>query len=137
MVSDYDPMLEWEYIHDLFEKYPVLRDGLDENFDTYLEIGPTSFFSDLQRWVVSSLTREHLREDATAVLNDLEATVAAGSSRLEDLIAVGFIENLPYRHEPGGAIPTTNSRARTYADRWPQRWLGHRTVQYGSVAARL
>jgi hypothetical protein len=105
MEHQYEQGQEWAFIRTLLENHPAILEGLVDDLQYYEDLpAATLFFGDVAEWVAGSLVGEHLSAEAAAVLQDLEAVVAAGPSWVEDLIAVGFIENLPYPHQPGGSI---------------------------------
>jgi len=88
---------------DMVATFPELEEAYQEHLeDNFGELLSTLFMSDVARWAVGVLGS---RPDRVKALCDwLEAAYTGGDSEVEDLIGVGFVEMLPARNQPGGAI---------------------------------
>jgi hypothetical protein len=83
---------------------------LDEHErDNFGEILPTVFFGDLTRWVESTYANDDGPQngDMTGLvhlLEFLENSFASGDPDIQELISVGFLENLPGPDETGSEV---------------------------------
>jgi hypothetical protein len=101
-----------EFVERLARQFPALMPLLREHLADYDEVLPHLFFADLTRHVIAEWKRG--RTDALRpILDELDAiyegviddTDYRGEGEpLPNLIAVSFLENLPWRHEPGAEI---------------------------------
>jgi hypothetical protein len=84
------------------ELEPLLAEHRDDNFGDVL---PHVFFGELTQWVVD----QHLDNAADSsaldpLLAHLEAGLLDGDDEVKELIAVSFVENLPYPDDDGADI---------------------------------
>lgn len=94
------------FVQALVADHPDLEPLLDEHREDNMgDLLPHVFFGDVTRWVVD----HHLDLDADPseldpLLAALEKGMLDGSEEVKDLIAVSFLENLPYPDEDGADI---------------------------------
>lgn len=97
--------LEKQTMLELVRDHPDLQPLLDEHLDDFHELLPHLLIADVCRWVLANyagVPREVRR--LLAWLEDHFETGGAERMRLDDLIAVSFIEHLPARWERDGEI---------------------------------
>ena len=83
----------------LVESIPALTPILAEHrSDNFGEILPHAFMSDVSRWYLARV-RQRDFADAGEFATYLDAEYVNGSAYVRDLLAVSFIENLPWEHE--------------------------------------
>ncbi len=90
-----------QFINDLVEEVPTLRPLLQEHLeDNYDEILPHLFLADVLRWALANPG-----DDATTtVFGYLDQAFRSGDEERQELIATGFLENLPRRGEVGWEV---------------------------------
>ena len=98
------------YITSIVNRFPGLRPVLDEHIkDNFGETLPTVFFSDVTRYVMTLLERATWgefapRRELKDILCYFEESYFAGDKDVQDLIVLGFLENLPNLGEEGSQI---------------------------------
>jgi hypothetical protein len=96
----------FSFVWQLVDRFPAVRSILDEHLsENGGELLPHPFFGDLTRWIVPAVhsdpsSKEYLT--AKGLLDALEEGLKTGDDDVLNLIAVSFLENLPYRCEEGG-----------------------------------
>lgn len=92
-------------IPDLAAVNPAMAAVLESHLADWDELLPTIYFADLVRacveWLDSDDAEE--RDSITSVLSDLDAAVGRDYES-DELIAGGFVENLPYPDEEGAEL---------------------------------
>lgn len=94
-----------DFVAELVAEHDGLEPLLEEHKEDNGEVLPHVFFGDLTQWVVD----QHLSADAdptelVPLLTHLERGMADGTDEVKELIAVSFVENLPYPDEDGADI---------------------------------
>ena len=98
------------YITSIVNRFPGLRPVLDEHIkDNFGETLPTVFFGDVTRYVMTLLERATWgefapRRELKDILCYFEESYFAGDKDVQDLIVLGFLENLPNLGEEGSQI---------------------------------
>ena len=95
-----------ELVRDLVQRFPqfdpVYRQHLEDNFG---ELLPHVIFWDLLQLEVASFIADGSAElDWRGVLDVLAESYAAGDVEVRGIIAVSFLEDLPFAHEDGYGI---------------------------------
>jgi hypothetical protein len=82
---------------------PLERLAQENGYGDHDEPLTLLFLADVQRLLVENLELGRRLDDVRTVLDLLEAELGSGHG-VEDTIAVGFVESLPYADEPGAAL---------------------------------
>lgn len=92
-------------IPDLAAANPAISGVLESHLADWDELLPTMYFADLVRACVEWLDSGNVeaRESITSVLADLDAAFGRDYES-DELIATGFVENLPYPDEEGAEL---------------------------------
>jgi len=99
-----------QFTRSTVQNFPGLKPLLDEHIkDNFGELLPTLFFGDLTRYIMALLERAQWgelmpRRELKDLLQYLEDSYASGDKNVQDLVALGFLENLPNPGEDGASI---------------------------------
>ena len=94
-----------EVVLRLVERFGDLRPLYEEHLRENDELLPHVLFWDFTEWVVRSYLAARQREDTwKAVIDQLETEFEHGDDNVRELLAVSFLENLPYPGEEGADI---------------------------------
>jgi hypothetical protein len=101
--------LEDSFVRSMVERFPSMRDVLDEHLEEFGELLPYVFFGDVTRHVVlllqtRSTSGARQERELRSILDHLEDAYAGGSPQIQDLIHVSFLENLPRPGESGSEL---------------------------------
>ena len=97
---------EVAFVGPLSYRFPVLTETFAEHLaDQDGEVLPHVFMGDVTRWLLERL-RVHGPKDATLreILGFLEEWFTRRNGRVDELLAVSFLENLPRSPEPGSEL---------------------------------
>jgi hypothetical protein len=94
-----------DFVDKLVEEFPALQPMLREHVAESGETLPHVFFGDLTSYAVDEFVRGTDLVQLERLLDRLEESFSlTGDDEITNLIAVSFVENLPYRDEPGEGI---------------------------------
>jgi hypothetical protein len=103
-----------DFVDKLVEEFPALQPMLREHVaDQFGETLPHVFFGDLTSYAVDEFVGGTDLVRLQRLLDRLEESFSStGDDEITNLIAVSFVENLPYRDEPGEGIRTGRDHCR-------------------------
>ena len=95
-------------VDELVRSNPILQATLDEHIASWEEVLPYLLMGDVarllaERYDVAGTDPIRLAE-IEAVLDTLDTQLGSADRDVQDLVAVGFLEQLPYPHERGAGI---------------------------------
>lgn len=104
-VEDFYPpdSLQGQVTERVADVHPTLRATLVEHRQYYGYLLPYVFFGDVTRWAVDRFLADDLPV-VRELMATLERLYEAGSEEIRELIALGFVENMPSSNESGAAL---------------------------------
>ena len=99
-----------QFVRSMVSRFPSLHSLLEEHIkDNYGEMLPHVFFGELTRYVLSlsfAASKSGLspQRELQDILDYLEDMYSSGDQKVQELISVSFLENLPRQDEPGAQV---------------------------------
>ena len=97
-----------EFINQFTQEFPEQANLVDQSINNYGELLPHFFVADLVRFLVAKYC-ELKRQDENInlikrIMEFMEHQFVSAPPLIVELIAVSFVENMPYEHEGGARI---------------------------------
>lgn len=85
------------FLDSVVKEVPVLYPSLLLHFDTYGEVIPHVFFTELAEWVGDEFTNPPPTDDAWRFLSQLERSYPGSAEATRAMIRVSFLDEIPTR----------------------------------------